>query len=649
MTPEQIIATVALLAAGGPDPAFDALRAGGHDDRYPVTVSACPETTAPLDVEGRTIICGTVDVPETYDEPNGRRLSLAFALARSHSTQPFRDPVVYLHGGPAGGALGSIAGFTEVILGAERAHRDIVTFDQRAAMLSSSTVRCYEAMAENVVGLAGADPDFDPEALLAPCVRELYASGADLPQYNTANNARDVRALMSALGYPAYNIFGISYGSRLALEVLRTAPEGVRSVVIDGVAPPMVKLYDDLFPPHGDAMEAMFDQCAAQPACAEAYPDLRQDFIDLGVKLAEEPIPAARGKPAITADDFYAVLAQRTDYSALWTRDLTAYLPRIITELADGDPTTFDWYLETHEGVTGTETPSLPTGPGGLSDDERALARAVLESAESMLDQRQGVAAALTQLQHDVARDVIAVSLAETFDLRATDMLREMPKEKILIAIQDYALFQTREPTRATLRDWVAEHFAGSDREALLDMVAAMSEADIARTFEIADTDLTPLQQAVEGNLGLFIYACQEDFPYNSLDGARASMNAFPYTVIATETARAGLESLYDACALFEPAPRAGFHEPVASDVPVLSFGGTNDNQTSWKWSELAAETLPNARVVILPNSGHGSSLYTPCGNDMRAKFFLDPAAPLDTSCADGLVPEFVLPDAPLG
>ena len=88
-------------------------------------------------------------------------------------------------------------------------------------------------------------------------------------------------------------------------------PEGVRAVIIDGVAPPTVRLYDDLFGPHADALEAMFDQCAADEGCAAAYPDLREKTEALGDILTETPVPAARGKPEIFAD-FRAGIARKT-------------------------------------------------------------------------------------------------------------------------------------------------------------------------------------------------------------------------------------------------------------------------------------------------------------------------------------------------
>jgi hypothetical protein len=44
-----------------------------------------------------------------------------------------------------------------------------------------------------------------------------------------------VQAIMQTPGYPEYNIYGVSYDTKLALEVMRSAPEGLRSVVIDSV------------------------------------------------------------------------------------------------------------------------------------------------------------------------------------------------------------------------------------------------------------------------------------------------------------------------------------------------------------------------------------------------------------------------------
>jgi pimeloyl-ACP methyl ester carboxylesterase len=72
-----------------------------------------------------------------------------------------------------------------------------------------------------------------------------------------------VRTITKALGYQTYNLYGISYGTKLALETMRVAPDGIRSVVIDGVAPPWVKLYETLTLKIGEAMRTWW--CNARP------------------------------------------------------------------------------------------------------------------------------------------------------------------------------------------------------------------------------------------------------------------------------------------------------------------------------------------------------------------------------------------------
>jgi hypothetical protein len=87
MTPDQIIAVVTALLSSSPDPtAFTAIKSGGADPRYPVTVEACPANAVPpTEVEGSTVICGRVTVPEDHDKPDGTRIDLAFAVLKART------------------------------------------------------------------------------------------------------------------------------------------------------------------------------------------------------------------------------------------------------------------------------------------------------------------------------------------------------------------------------------------------------------------------------------------------------------------------------------------------------------------------------------------------------------------------------------
>src|SRR5829696_5064324 len=127
-------------------------------------------------------------------------------------------------------------------------------------------------------------------------------TGVDLSQYNSIASANDTVALVKALGYDDYNLYGVSYGTRLALEVMRNHPEsGLRSVVLDSTYPPEIKSYEQ-FPqePH-EVVIQLFADCARNPACHTAYPDLKARFIALLGRLRAEPVISDDGAPSLTA------------------------------------------------------------------------------------------------------------------------------------------------------------------------------------------------------------------------------------------------------------------------------------------------------------------------------------------------------------
>ena len=132
--------------------------------------------------------------------------------------------------------------------------------------------------------ISGANKDSNT---ISDCLKEVEAAGIDIAKYNTFENAKDVRTITRALGYQTYNLYGISYGTKLALETMRVAPEGIRSVVIDGVAPPWVHLYDSLALKMSEPIEHVVEQCKADATCNKTFPDLDKVIIDT-LKKAKE-------------------------------------------------------------------------------------------------------------------------------------------------------------------------------------------------------------------------------------------------------------------------------------------------------------------------------------------------------------------------
>jgi pimeloyl-ACP methyl ester carboxylesterase len=306
--------------------------------------SECPSPnlkgTHALDL-GPEYTCGYLTVPETRSDPEGPTVRIAVATVRALSATPAADPIVYLDGGPGGTGLISAA---SVVAAGMNAERDVVFVDQRGTYHSEPFLSCPEqdAFYAESVGLAFNDPATGEksDAATAACHDRLVDDGVALESYNTAENAADIADLRVAMGIEQWDLYGVSYGTALALTVLRDHPEGVRSVVLDSVVPPNTRWTADFWPTAATAFEQMYAACAAQEACATAYPDLEAEFVDTVNRLDAEPlavpVTTASGETVTVVVDGYKLA--NTAVLRLATGPVySAVLPQMIHEIAAGD------------------------------------------------------------------------------------------------------------------------------------------------------------------------------------------------------------------------------------------------------------------------------------------------------------------------
>lgn len=238
--------------------------------------------------------CGYLVVPEDRTRPDSPRIRLHVAIFRSRTGNPLPDPVVHLAGGPGSSSL-EVAGYMlaqglDTILD----RRDFVLFDQRGTGFSQPRLDCTEREAVTPLILDGSlTPDEVHQAVLEAfrgCRGRLLAQGVDLSAYHSAASAADLNDLRLALGYERLNLYAVSYGTRLALTLMRDYPRAVRSAVLDSTYPLQVNLYTALAPNAERAFNAFFNRCAADPSCSASYPDLRLVFYGLVDELNAQPV-----------------------------------------------------------------------------------------------------------------------------------------------------------------------------------------------------------------------------------------------------------------------------------------------------------------------------------------------------------------------
>jgi len=652
MTPDQLVAFVMALA-GPPaaDPISPLVASGGPDSRYPVVAAPCPGPLAPYEVEGKTVACGKVSVPENHDKPDGRRIELMFMVLRSHSAAPAADPVVYLHGGPGSGVVRDPILITR-FLNEIRDRRDIIAFDQRGVDTSAGPEsRCYATVANpetlaDAIAAGGSEAEMIARGRQAvrACLDEIAAKGAEISTINTLQNARDVQALMTTLGHDSYNIFGTSYGTFLAQEVMRSAPEGLRSVVVDSVWPMQVPMYDLMGLPLAENVRSLFQLCAADAACAAAYPDLENRFWALWSKLEGAPLQGAQGP--VTGRSLFMLLIGRNNFSP-GNQGITGYLPKMIAELEQGVTFTHDEIAARRLGSGAVPAPDL----SGLDPTSLALAETALKLAEIGRATEEAVNTTLVQLEAARNRAAEGSDLVEVFDTALADAAKALPTLPDRIAFgSDYLMLRASAPATGALDALLEKHFTGTTLVGLKALSDRLTDAQLTQVFDRISRDNSAIDDALVGQFELQMFACQENMDINgpaTIPIASARLRdefGWPESMIA-EIESGMNASIYGPCEEFQRISRPGMHDPVTADIPTLVLQGTLDTQTAPSWGPLLASTLPQGQLALLPEAGHGTFIFSDCSRDMAAAFLDTPEAPVNTACTAALIPGFLLPD----
>jgi len=221
----------------------------------------------------------------------------------------------------------------------------VIFLDQRGALKSDPFLSCPEidAFMESTVGLSwlALETIQQDAATTRTCRDRLAAAGADLAAYNTTESLADVADLRIAMGIKEWNVYGVSYGTDLALQTLRDHPAGIRSVVIDAVLPPNINPIETGWRAALESSTAIYDACAAQPDCAAAFPDGRAEYIQVINDLAANPRTVQVTDPMAHQEVMVVIDAYKLSYTVQFGTLIGSppKIPLMIHDLAVGDGT----------------------------------------------------------------------------------------------------------------------------------------------------------------------------------------------------------------------------------------------------------------------------------------------------------------------
>lgn len=303
-----------------------------------LTWRQCSDSLREID---RKVECADMVLPEDRSVASGKSVVLPIVIVRAASPVEGLPPVFYLHGGPGGWVVADLAAALQSPKWGDLVGRtqDWIFFDQRGSGDSRPALGC------GGLQLTDAGPvSEEAAAALRDCLRRYSAQGVDLSRYNSVEVVRDLEDIRAALDVKVFDVFAISYGTRIAFDLMLHAPEGLNAAVLDS-AWPLEASWTGQGPSEvSAAFRQVLSLCASDPKCLQRYPNLDAR---LNAKLAEWLREASLDPQVGVRIGQFALWAMQSLYAAEGVQKLPAGLTRIL----DGD-------------LAVLEDPSLSQGAG---------------------------------------------------------------------------------------------------------------------------------------------------------------------------------------------------------------------------------------------------------------------------------------------
>jgi len=554
-----------------------------EDSRYPKLTDRQCELFVPAgDIVGETIECGYVIVPADRNDAESNEIKLAYVVLKATGDKPHSDPIIHISGGPG---LSSTTRSAVVELAMRyapmRETRDIILYDQRGIGHSQPKFDCA-AFIENVNAVHSTYEKYKA------CQEGLRNAGYPPDTFTTAVSAVDLLDIMNAFGYSAYNLYGISYGSRLLMSFMHLFPNEplVRSIILDSVytLPEDVgtEYRTDTHLIQKALFESVFVECAEDLDCAETYPDLRTRFDVLARKLNQSPF-TLNESTSIDGDALYSYFFPYNPQVQIIPLE-----PKLIAELEQGITTTADKIRQGQLPEPAGRTSFLPpetTIVGELLDlylycNDGSVSD-TMESRRRLLELWDAGSDAVAEFLNDTCAPDVAKA--------ANEIISQNPR--------------------------VFNHI-------------------ISRFVPDEIQGLTP---GINSKLN-----CEEEFPFREgFDEIETNLLEAQFPKFYVEKIISDMRSNAEGCeawrgALTSPTPGS------YGDYHVLVLQGQFDSLTPPAWAEKAVSAIPHAQYVLVPSAWHSIlGNNGSCPTNITQQFLANPDAVVDITCTTGMKVRF--------
>ena len=297
---------------------------------------------------GTGLRCVLVTVPIDRADPAAGNTQVSVAI-RPGTGDESLAPLAVLQGGP-GGASSDLAPFLP-----SRPYAQVL-IDQRGVGFGSANFWCHELLnaLTQIIEATRDEADVIASDALSECSDRLKRNPV-FAHTTTAAHAADVVDVMAALGYGQWLLYGVSYGTTIALEVLRNAPAGLAGAVLDGVYPGHLDLDADVAAGAERVIRELDEECSVDPACSAILGGATDGEGATMAELLSELIPRFNADPMVVA---------------LAAEETTMQEP--LDVLIDGDSVAGAVFQMLYNEFTATLIPGVLAGLARHSDAETA-------------------------------------------------------------------------------------------------------------------------------------------------------------------------------------------------------------------------------------------------------------------------------------
>jgi pimeloyl-ACP methyl ester carboxylesterase/LmbE family N-acetylglucosaminyl deacetylase len=276
----------------------------------------CPCSQAGLDnswADSNDITCYSIPVNRNYHVPQAAKYFLAVAIAKSTNNKT-ANPLLYLHGGPGIATLDNLPRYLKSdkwqLL---RRNNDIIFFDYRGTGYSQPSL--CDGLQDSLLSFslrdtASAHVKNYELSLYDNCRNELIKQEVDLSTFNSFQLAADAEEIRKVLGINTWNVYGVSYGTTIAFELLRSFPKHIKAAVIDSPFPPNAP-WSDFIRPIDTAFKVLQKNVLNDPLAAKKFSSIQKDFAHAVERLNKKPVLLSYKSPDssvvkkyYTGDDF---------------------------------------------------------------------------------------------------------------------------------------------------------------------------------------------------------------------------------------------------------------------------------------------------------------------------------------------------------